>query len=151
MRGLIVAVLVAASAGIALAHSGASGVVKKRMDHMGGIGKATKAIGHMLQGKIVWDPIAVRRLASEISAAGGTAMTRLFPDNSINGPSEARPEIWRDWDRFQRIAEDLKVRAAALAEGAGNARDGGPAAPETLFAAMAGTCKACHQGFRIKK
>lgn len=151
VAGLTTAAATVAATLAALAHSGASGIVKQRMDHMGEIGKATKAIGRMMQDKAAWDPGAVRAHAAAISRAGGPAITELFPEGSIRGPSEARPEIWAEWARFERIAEDLSVRASALADGAGNARDGGPRSPEKLFGAMARTCKACHQHYRIKK
>ena len=143
--------VVATAAGLAMAHSGATGIVKERMDHMGQIGKATKAIGQMLQGKTAYDAEVLEAYAREIAAAGGSKMTAMFPEGSIQGPSEARPEIWSDWDRFAGSAQELTRTASALADGAGNERDAGPMAPETLFAVMAGTCKSCHQNFRIKK
>lgn len=150
-KPVIAAILTALGAGFALAHSGATGIVKERMDHMGHIGKATKAIGQMIHGKAEYDPEKVRLAARAIAKSGGKAMTAMFPENSIKGPSEARPEIWTNWDRFVAMALSLKTTAQALADGADNPMDGEEAAPDKLFAAMAGTCKACHKEFRIKK
>ena len=135
----------------ALAHSGATGIVKERMDLMGGVGKATKEIGKMLKGEAAYDSDRVAELARAIAASGGRKMTALFPEGSIMGPSEARPEIWTNWQRFSDIAGDLTATATALADGAANSRDGSKGSPEALFGAMAKTCKGCHQDFRIKK
>ena len=146
--------LAAAFAGIgaiALAHSGATGIVKERMDLMGDVGKATKSIGLMIKGEQPYYAERVAILARQIAASGGDAMTKLFPKGSIMGPTEARPEIWTDWQRFAEMSKALSDRATALAEGAENARDGGANSPKALFAAMAETCKSCHQDFRIKK
>ena len=134
-----------------LAHKGATGVVKMRMDQMGEIGKATKAIGEMMKGSAPYDADRVAELALRIGEAGGKAITRHFPEGSINGPSEARPEIWQDWQKFEDLSADLRETALALSAGAGNPRDAGEEAPDALFRDMAATCKSCHQDFRIKK
>ncbi len=138
-------------AALAWGHSGAEGVVKQRMDLMVTVGKATKEIGRMLKGELSYDNDRVAFLARAIAKTGGDALTGKFPKNSIMGPSEARPAIWTDWQRFADLSAQLTSRAEALASGAGNARDGGDRAPAALFAAMAETCTACHKDFRAKK
>jgi cytochrome c556 len=82
------------------------------MDHMKTIGKSTKALDQMMQGKTAYDAATVRAIAREVAAAGGDALTRLFPEGSIIAPSEARPEIWTDWARFTGLAEDMSAAAA---------------------------------------
>ena len=150
LRAGLVLVLLGSTA--ALAHQGATGIVKERMDQMGGIAKAMKAMGAMFKGEATYDAEQVRTLATEIAASGGTNLSVLFPENSLKHPSEARPEIWNDWDQFTKLAEEMQATAVALANGAANPTDGsaGPK-PADLFGDLAATCKSCHQDFRIKK
>ena len=106
-----------------LAHGGATGVVKERMEVMKTIGAAMKRIAAMMHGKQDYDAAAVRDAARTIEALGGDTMTDLFPEGSALEPSEARPVIWEDWNRFQALARDLVLNSRALAEASGNGQD----------------------------
>lgn len=110
------------SAGLAYAHVGATGVVKERMDIMSSIGKSMKSITEMFQGEKPYDAGTIREAATFIGNHGSEQMTRLFPEGSIEGPTEALPKIWEDWERFSEIADDLTVFANALAAAADNPR-----------------------------
>lgn len=168
---LIAAAALLSTAAIAFAHSGATGVVKERMDQMGMIAKSMKTIGEMMKGKTAYDASVVQAEASMIASHGGETLTKLFPEGSTKHPSEAVPEIWTDWERFEAIAMDLSRYATALSDGAGNDREatgGGLSSggltssgsgdtdlasmsPDDLFLKVAGTCSACHKDFRQKK
>lgn len=117
--------LIVASTGVVLAHGGATGIVKERMDLMASVGKSMKTITEMFQGEKPYDPGTVRDAASLIASHGGEQMTKLFPEGSIQGPSESLPAIWQDWERFSALAGDLTKYANALAEAADNPRGGG--------------------------
>ena len=58
----------------------------------------------------------MREGAAVIQSHSGEALTKLFPEHSIEGPSEAKPEIWTDWEEFSELAKQLDVFAAGLAE-----------------------------------
>lgn len=134
------------------AHKGATGVVKERMDQMGEIAKSMKAMGAMFKGAAPYDADTVAELSRKIAGFGGERLTAVFPTDSLQHPSEARPTVWSDWDRFSDLAEKMTVAANALAEGADNERDATAAnSPDALFRELATTCKSCHQDFRIKK
>jgi cytochrome c556 len=119
------ALIIIVSSGVALAHSGATGIVKERMDLMDSIGKSMKTITEMFQGEKPYDAAAVREAASFIGAHGGEQMTRLFPEGSIQPPSESLPAIWQDWERFSELSSDLSKYADALAKAADNPRGAG--------------------------
>ncbi|MCR9220511.1 MAG: cytochrome c [Alphaproteobacteria bacterium] len=116
------AVLAAGLGGGAVAHVGATGVVKERMDLMMEIGDATKAIADMLRGTQPYDAERMRAMARRIEGHGGEAMTSLFPDGSLDHPSEALPAIWTEWERFERLADLMADQAGALARAADNPR-----------------------------
>ena len=152
MRAALIAIPMALLAVAALAHGGATGIVKERMDQMGDISKAMKTMAKMVKGEVTYDADAVRKLSLEISGMGGEALTKLFPKHSMDPPTEARMEIWEDWAEFERQAFAMQRAATALSVGAGNTGDRGDAgSPFQLFGELAGTCKACHDDFRIKK
>lgn len=134
----------------ASAHEGATGIVKDRMEHMKSVKAAMKVLGPIFKGEAPYDAVIVREHAKRLSAKGGAAMTRLFPEGSIHGPSEALPAIWTDWDRFVASARELEVSAARLAETAANPQDGSASDPAKAFSRVVGTCRGCHDDFRKK-
>lgn len=119
------AVAIMLSTSLALAHGGATGIVKERMDLMASVGKSMKVVTEMFQGAKEYKASAIRDAAKSIGAHGGDQMTRLFPEGSIEGPSESLPAIWQNWERFSELSEDLTKYATALAAAAENSR-GGP-------------------------
>lgn len=104
----------------AFAHSGASGVVKKRMDAMGEMGKAMKTLTPMMQGQTDYEPDVVRSAAETILGHAGAEMTSQFPEGSNGKPSEALDVIWKDWMTFEALADALQVRAEGLKLAADN-------------------------------
>lgn len=116
----IAGTLVLAGAAAALAHGGATGIVKERMDAMDEMGDVMKSLSSIMRGDKDYDAAAVRSGAEVIQSHSGEALTKLFPEHSIEGPSEAKPEIWSNWQEFKSLADQLELFAAALGQGADN-------------------------------
>lgn len=114
-------------AGAVWAHSGATGVVKERMDGMMAMGKSVKEITPMMRGKTDYDAERIRAFAEEVRQHSGEAMTKLFPEGTTGAPSEAKPNIWTDWDEFAALAAQLETLSEGLAIAAKNGlmRSGG--------------------------
>ena len=72
-------------------------------------------------------------------------MTEYFPEGSGNGNTNARPEIWTEWDKFTALATASEKTARDLAA---NASMGDMDAIPQGFKVVAGTCKTCHQSFK---
>lgn len=98
----------------ALAHSGATGVVKERMDGMVALGNVVKELTPMMRGQTPYDADSVRAGADVMIEHGGEQMTRLFPEGSDGMPSQALPTVWEDWEEFTALAEQLALRAEGL-------------------------------------
>ena len=143
--GLLVATALVASFGPAQPHSGASGVVKERMDAMKDIGARMKMVAAMIRKRQPFDADAARKAANGI-AEHARSIPGLFPEGSLHGPSEALPAIWSDWDRFTRHARMLEARAESFASMAEAAQ--GPEELAAPFRQMAESCSACHESFR---
>jgi cytochrome c556 len=132
----ITAAIVAALSAAAFAHSGATGIVKERMDAMSAMGKAVKTISLMMMGESEYDAEVTRQGANLIKSHSGEAMTRLFPDNSLQSASVAKTEIWSNWQTFSQLADRLAVMADGLDGAAGN---GQMASGKTSTGGMMGT------------
>ena len=134
-----------ASCGLALAHSGATGIVKQRMDSMKDIAAQMKQIGAMIKGERDYDAGLAASAADAIAQHAGM-MPSLFPEGSNEGPSEALSSIWSDWDGFTQSAGDLESRAVALSDAAKSASRA--AEIRAPFAAVGKTCSSCHEDYR---
>lgn len=108
-----------------LAHGNATGIVKERMDSMKSLGDAMKAVTAMIRGEVPYNAERVRVLSGQIGEHGGEALTRLFPKDSLDKPTEALPTIWADWDRFSALADRLSDYATGLGAAADNERPEG--------------------------
>lgn len=115
---------IASLSAAAFAHSGATGVVKERMDAMKSMGDAIKRIQPMMSGEAGYDEAAVREVARAIAAEAGEAMTGKFPEGSNEHPSETLPRTWEEWDRFTALATQLETAAQGLALASGNGLHG---------------------------
>ena len=175
IRSAILLLCLCAAIPLAAAHEGATGIVKERMMAMDGVGKAMKEIKAMLRGQKAYDAQSLAILARRIRDQSGTALTRLFPEDSLRHPSKASPEVWQRWELFERLARDLGTSAEALAVAAeqsdhkaqsddASGKDSKQSAnasaddaasqtvelPMAEFAKLARSCAACHREFRIK-
>ncbi|MGB0468904.1 MAG: c-type cytochrome [Pontibacterium sp.] len=115
-----IAVVFSVSSQVALAHGGAKGVVKERMDLMDNMKDAMKSLVPVFKGEQTYDAEVVRKAALIIRDHSGDAMTRLFPKGSIKGHSEAKPLIWQEWGRFEGMAKRQLVIGQGLYDAAGN-------------------------------
>lgn len=123
---LIVSLLFVASSALVFAHGGATGVVKERMDLMDSLQNAMKNLKSLFRGKEEYDVKKVKQNALAIRDGAGKHMTKLFPEGSLKMPSEATPEIWTQWEEFQRLADNLERLGQALHDGAENNQTTGP-------------------------
>ena len=125
----------------ALAHKGAMGIVKERMDKFKASEKATKRIKQALSR----GDIAVVMAEAEFLVSWASEMDSYFPENTNQSPSEAKDEIWLQWDDFVGAIQSYDKAAQALIYAAEtqNTR-----AIDGAFKEMVRSCKSCHQRFR---
>lgn len=161
---LSLAALVFAITSTAYAHTEATGIVKQRMDGMVALSKAMKAVIAQTQSATP-DVDAIKDAARTMQAHAGDALTKNFPEGSLDHPSEATEAIWKDWDRFAFLAQQLDLKAKGLEMAASNPVSGktvqsrdnfmlmdfATMGPDEVFSLIGMNCKACHQDFRAKK
>lgn len=135
VMGAALALSVSLTSGLVLAHGNASGVVKERMELMEAMKESMKSMSDIFSGKADYDAQTIKQAAGVIKENSGTEMTSLFPEGSVHGPSEAKPEIWQEWDRFENMAAQLQRYSKALEKAA----DNGQVSPAGSPAGMMGT------------
>lgn len=123
MRTTLAALVAALAGAAALAHTGATGVVMERMMGMSAMQEVVRDLAPMMRGEIAYDEAAVRDGAAALMAHSGATMTALFPEGGEMTASFAKPEIWAEWDEFERLSAELYLYAAGLSAAAPNGLD----------------------------
>ncbi|MEP1352870.1 MAG: cytochrome c [Tateyamaria sp.] len=130
----------------ALAHQGVQNpAVKARMDEMSAIAANMKTLGQMAKGATEFDAVVARSAAAAI-AKHASATPGLFGANETDPMSEARPEIWSNFEDFTAKATELE----SLAIGFSTSIDD-PSDLKAAMGALGVNCKSCHSVYRIDK
>lgn len=115
-----------------------------RSEVMKAIGANVGVLGGMASGKEAYDAAKAEAAKAALVEAAQRIETAYAEPGAADPVSEAKPEIWTNW-------EDFLVKAGAL-EDAAMAID--VASVETIGAGMGpigGTCRDCHTTYRVQK
>jgi len=141
-RVVVFALGLTAAAGIAMAHSGATGVVLERMTGMTAMRDIMRDLAPMMQGATPYDALAVSEGGYLIASHAGDTMRALFPNGSLEGVTYANPTIWTEWEEFSALADALRAYAEALSKAAPNGFEPVPMVMSGMkAAAVSGTPK----------
>lgn len=145
----LLALCTATFATAAFAHSGhdhgeAKGIVRERMDAMTTMGEHLLAMIRRARANkdfasVPKDARAIHDLSVKIPAQ--------FPPGSNQHPTEAKPDIWRQWPDFTSKAKALELAIEKLL--ATDVRD--KKAMTLQIHAVEQTCTDCHQHYRMNK
>ena len=115
-----------------------------RSDLMKMIGKNTGILGDMAGGKAAYDAAAAEGAKAALIEASAK-IEETFKDQGAADPaSEAKPEIWANWDEFLADAKKLGDAAGAMDVASAESIGAG-------MGALGGACKDCHTDFRVMK
>ena len=135
-----------ALASVALAHSGATGIVKERMDGMLELGKALKALSAEAKNPSPSTSV-VNQIGASIVAQSGERLAERFPEGSFPTVSEANPIIVDEMDKFLQLSTALQTLGVSLSI----KKEFSPDELRETLAALGDNCKACHAEYRIEK
>lgn len=124
-------------------------VVRARITGFRELGAAFKAVNDGLRGNEM-QSVLIQQSARQIRTAARDQY-RWFPQGSGPQPgvkTGAKPEIWSQAPRF-RAAQDAFARQADVFFHAANS--GTPAAIRAEARKLGGTCKSCHDSFRLSQ
>lgn len=132
--------------------------VKERRDLMKKtVAPAAKLGGQMVKGVVPFDAAKAAKAMNDISGVPDKYVT-LFPKGTEHGgiadkqipdeenQSQAKPDIWENFDDFKAIAMKLKDSSAKAAAAA----EQGKGAFAAAFGDMTKVCKQCHETYREK-
>jgi len=145
LPGLLGAFAVAGTAAVA-----ADDPVATRITLMDASGAATALAGGMLKQQVPYSPAAGMASIATWEAVAVT-IGSYFPDGSEGaGRSKAAPKVWEDRAGFEAGLAKFREATTAAMKGAGE--DGPPdlAAFQKLAQPVMGTCKSCHETYRLE-
>ena len=120
--------------------------IKYRQSGMTLIGNHFGRLGAMAQGKVPFDAKAAADSA-EVVAFVSKLPFAGFVEGTDKGNTKAKPEIWKEGDKFKAGATKMQEEAARLNVAA---KSGNLDQLKAAFGETAKTCKACHDDFREK-
>lgn len=136
-------------AGMARADD-AKNVIAYRQNVMKGQAAHITQIAMVAKGEVSF----VGQVAANARAIADSAkiIPEVFPKGTTQEEagvdSEAKPEIWKEWDKFTAAAKNLETQATKLAE---IAAGGDVAAIGAQLGELGKACGGCHEPFRKKK
>ena len=124
-----------------LAHEGATGVIKERMDKFKMSKKMMQTIHKSIQNE---DFETIEKSATTLHN-WSKEMIKYFPEGSDGAPSEASADIWLDPEGFKKAVNNFELASLKLIN---NSKEKDFDKTVDSFRSLAGTCKGCHQKFR---
>jgi cytochrome c556 len=151
MRTKLLAIAVAAAAlgGAslqALAQAKPDVMVVQRQAAMKLQGKYLGPIGAMLKGAVPYNADIVARNATFLENLARMPWDGFDPSTQ-GEKSKAKPEIYKEWDKFKAAADTLEAETSKLGAAA-RAKD--EAGVRATFGGVAKACGACHDAYREK-
>lgn len=108
------------------------------------IGGAMGKLGGMAKGEIAYDAAEAEAAKAALVAASAKAPEAFKEAGGEDATSEAKAEIWTNWDDFLKKDQALAVAAAAIDVSSAEAIG-------ASLGTIGGTCKDCHSVYRMKK
>jgi cytochrome c556 len=141
MKLLMKAVVVGALSVATVAFAEATDpTVIARQELMESQGASAKVLGNMASGKAPYDAVAAEAAKANLIATSAEIAAKFEPQ-ATDPESEAKAEIWTNWDDYVAKANALGTAVAAL----------DTTSVETIGAGMGavgGACGACHKAYR---
>ncbi len=120
--------------------------LKYRQSVMSIVGTNMGAIGDIMKNQLAL-PGAIANHAGQM-AESAALIAPAFKQKITDGPTDAKPEIWQDWAKFEKAIADYEQAARDLQTAAAGAD---PAAVGPAMKALGKSCGGCHKPFRKPK
>jgi cytochrome c556 len=142
--------LIGAAVALAGAAYAAEDPVAVRQALMDANAGAAGVSGAMLKDELAYSPVVAKAAILTLNAVAHS-VGDFFPEGTA-GPenkSDASPKIWEDAAGFEAALAKFAEAASAAAEAAGKDGPADKAAFQAAVQPVLGTCKTCHDTFRI--
>ena len=104
-------------------------------------------LGPMTKGEIPYNKDQAVRSANFLSELAMMPYDGFVAGSEKGAPTKAKPEIWKERARFDKLAEAMQGETVKLVAAA---KTGDPALLRTQVAATGKACSNCHDDFRSK-
>jgi len=121
--------------------------IKYRQSALSVMGTHFGRIGAMVQGKVPYDAKAAIADANIVLVMSKLPYVAFVEGSDKGGNTKAKPEIWKEMDKFQAAAKDLQEQAVKLDAAA---KTGNLDTLKVAFGDTGKACKACHDNYREK-
>ena len=149
-KKLVLALLSITLAGTAVAQVKPEDAIKFRQSGYGFMAWNMARIKMNVEGQYNKDEVI--KAANAIQAIANSGMGALYLPGTDKGKgweeTRAKPEIWTDKEKMGKVATDFVREANEMAKVAAG---GDAAAVKVQFGKLGGTCKGCHDDFKVKK
>jgi cytochrome c556 len=145
-------IVVGALMGLAVPGLAADDPIAVRQALMYNNGSAAAVAGGVLKGELPYSP-PVGRAVINAWQATALAVGDFFPEGSGTGgatKTAASPKIWEDAAGFQAALDKFRTAAAAALQASGENGPPDQAAFKTAVEPVLGTCKNCHDTYRLE-
>ena len=122
-------------------------VIHYRQSVMAMIGWNFGPLGAMVKGKIPFDAKEFSKRADRMEFLGPQVLEGFAKGSDKGAETDAKPEIWTDFDDFQAKLNSYIDESKILAE---LAKTGDEAAMKEQFRKTADACKACHDKYKAE-
>jgi cytochrome c556 len=133
-------------AGISGARADDAAAIGYRQKVMQGNGFHAGSIGAILKGE--WPHKEDAAAHAKALAANAMLITNAFKAQTGDVKTDAKPEIWKDWTKFEEKVKGLETESAKLADVAAS---GNTAEIGAQMKKVGEACGACHKEFRKPK
>lgn len=120
-------------------------LIQYRQKLMSAHGASMGSIGDMMKFQLDYGPQHIEIHARNISEYA-KLIPEVFEKEIAAGATDAKPEIWQNWDDFLSKAKTLETEAGKLAAAAAGGNVAMPAVMATQNA-----CRGCHENYRKPK
>lgn len=103
-------------------------------------------LANMVKGSTPYDSATAARSAKFVHELSAMPWDGFTPGSDTGAPNKARPAVWTERAKFDKLAQALQVETAKLASAAGT----DAAALRTALGATDQACRNCHDDFRAR-
>lgn len=146
LSGLVLTALLAVPFAAQAQFAKVEDAVKYRKSALSVMGTHFGRVGAVVKGERPYDKAAVEADVAVVEMMAKLPWSAFVP-GSDTADSKAKPEIWKEQDKFNAAAEKTQSEVAKLSAAA---KSGDLGMIKTAFGAVGQSCKACHDNYRNK-
>lgn len=105
-------------------------------------------IGAMANGRVPFDAKVAAENAEVVSTMAKLPWAAFGPGTDAGLPTRAKPEIWREGDKFKAASDKMVAEVAKLDAAA---KSGNLDQLKAAFGGVGQSCKACHDAYRTER